>query len=261
MAFAGAGWATDIERMPNRENPFHLATVSFTRATEISASATRRVAAIGHRRSDRLPFAQPPQWNDVTTELGRIAIEHGMQLELLPRDSRRALYAASELADRMRRHDPMYQDELTWWTGNSQLPDGIPGAALNSADENSHVVVGRHFPTGPSTAGLGPLADDGAELLLLSTTYDSKYDWLRCGELLSTLLLACTELGLATCTLTHLTELPQSRDVVRNTTTGNGVPQVVIRVGCPQDAGSHPWTPRRPLSEVLFVQSEEIGHV
>lgn len=260
-AFAGVGWITDVERIPHRENPFHLAAVSFRRAAEVSDAAIRRTAAIGRRRSDRLPFAPPPQWDDVTTELRKIALESGMRLDVLPRECRPSLFAASELADRMRSHDSMYQDELTWWTGNSQLPDGIPRTALISADENSHVVVGRHFPKGQSTSGLGVISDDGAELLLLSTTYDSRYDWLRCGELLSALLLACTERNLATCTLTHVTELPQSRDVVRDTTSGNAMPQVVIRVGVPQDSDSHPRTPRRPLSEVLFVQSEEIGHL
>lgn len=175
-AFAGLGWTTDVERIPNRENPFHLAAVRFTPAGAVSDAARRRAAAIDQRRSDRLPFAQPAQWDDVTMELRKIAVERGIQLDVLPRGSRPALFAASELADRVRSHDSMYQDELSWWTGNSQLPDGIPRTALLSSDENSHVVVGRHFPIGESPAGHGIVSDDGAELLLLSTTYDSRYD-------------------------------------------------------------------------------------
>ncbi len=261
VAFAGVGWTTDVERMPHRDNPFHLATVSFSRVAEVSDTDARRAAAIQRRRSDRLPFTQLPEWDDVTTELRKVALERGMHLDVLPRACRPSLFAASELADRVRSRDSMYQDELSWWTGNSQLPDGIPRTALISADEGTHVVIGRRFPTAESATSHDTFSDDGAELLLLSTIYDTRYDWLRCGELLSTLLLVCTERDLATCTLTHITELPQPRDVVRDTTPGNGMPQVVIRVGVSHDAEDHPRTPRRPLSEVLFVKSEEIGHV
>lgn len=49
--------------------------------------------------------------------------------------------------------------------------------------------------------------------------------------MLSTILLECTMAGMATCTLTHLIESSDSRDIVRGLTRQRGEPQALIRVG------------------------------
>ena len=41
-----------------------------------------------------------------------------------------------------------------------------------------------------------------------------RWNVLRCGEALSAVLLECTVAGMATCTLTHMTEIAQSRDII-----------------------------------------------
>jgi hypothetical protein len=79
---------------------------------------------------------------------------------------------------------------------------------------------------------------------------------LRCGEALSTVLLECTVAGLATCTLTHMTEVSPSRDIIRQITGQDGLPQLLIRVGrTPAIEQQVPVTPRRPVSEVLEFRS------
>ncbi len=93
-------------------------------------------------------------------------------------------------------------------------------------------------------------------ILVLSTHEDDRGDVLRCGEALSTVLLECTVAGLATCTLTHMTEMAPSRDIIRRLTGQSGVPQLLIRVGRTPPREQHiPATPRRPLSEVLTLRS------
>ncbi len=67
--------------------------------------------------------------------------------------------------------------------------------------------------------------------MVLSTYEDSRRAALDCGEVLSDVLLEATEAGLATCTLTHLTELEASRDVVRALTGAEDNPQLLIRIG------------------------------
>jgi nitroreductase len=92
---------------------------------------------------------------------------------------------------------------------------------------------------------------------VLSTHHeDARLDVLRCGEALSALLLECTVAGLATCTLTHMTELAPSREILRELTGQHGLPQLLVRVGeTPVQAGAAPAaTPRRPLNEVLEVR-------
>jgi hypothetical protein len=90
-------------------------------------------------------------------------------------------------------------------------------------------------------------------VLVLSTDEDTHGEALRCGEALSAVLLECTLAGMATCTLTHLTELWSSRNII-GTLTGReeAMQQVVIRVGEAAAIGDvPPMTPRRPLREIL----------
>ncbi|HTQ21870.1 MAG TPA: NAD(P)H nitroreductase, partial [Mycobacterium sp.] len=73
---------------------------------------------------------------------------------------------------------------------------------------------------------------------------------------LSAILLECTMVGLATCPVTHVTELAAGREIIRDlTSTLASVPQVLIRIGIePKDELTPPPTPRRPLSEVLEIR-------
>ena len=96
---------------------------------------------------------------------------------------------------------------------------------------------------------------DWSQILVLSTPEDARADVLRCGEVLSTVLLECTMAGMATCTLTHLIEVDESRDIVRGLIEQRGQPQVLIRAGIAPPMEHLPApTPRRPLREVLEVR-------
>ena len=66
---------------------------------------------------------------------------------------------------------------------------------------------------------------------MLSTYDNERASVLRCGEMLSAVLLDATMAGLATCTLTHITELRASRDIVATLIEQTTTPQVLIRVG------------------------------
>jgi hypothetical protein len=78
---------------------------------------------------------------------------------------------------------------------------------------------------------------------------------LGCGEVLSTVLLECTVAGMATCTLTHLIEVDESREIVHSLTAQRGEPQVVIRAGMAPPVEHLPApTPRRRLNEVLQIR-------
>ena len=80
-------------------------------------------------------------------------------------------------------------------------------------------------------------------------------DALGCGEVLSNVLLEATMAGLATCTLSHLTELEASRAILRALIGGSDDPQLLIRIGVVPALGDvPPATPRRPLSDVLEIR-------
>ena len=103
--------------------------------------------------------------------------------------------------------------------------------------------------TNERRAGFG---QDQSIVLVLSTDEDTHDDALRCGEALSAVLLECTLAGKATCTLTQLTELWSSRNLIGTLTGRAAMQQVLIRVGEALALGEvPPMTPRRPLREVL----------
>jgi len=62
--------------------------------------------------------------------------------------------------------------------------------------------------------------------------------------------------GLATCTLTHITEVRTTRELVAKLLGSEGHPQILIRVGvAPPMENLPPITPRRALADVLHLQS------
>jgi hypothetical protein len=64
--------------------------------------------------------------------------------------------------------------------------------------------------------------------------------------------------GLATCTLSHITELPKSRAVIQELIDNRAVPQLLVRVGNAPVAEDIPApTPRLPLSEVMQMKVHE----
>jgi hypothetical protein len=66
---------------------------------------------------------------------------------------------------------------------------------------------------------------------------------------------------LATCTLTHITEMPASRDILATLigqSSDDITPQVLIRIGrTPSIEDVPPPTPRRPVDEVLEIRAED----
>ncbi len=74
--------------------------------------------------------------------------------------------------------------------------------------------MGRTFPVTHHRERRPEVDEDRAKVLVLSTYDDTRESVLRCGELLSAVLLDATMVGLATCTLTHITEVSASREIV-----------------------------------------------
>ncbi|MGW0026803.1 Acg family FMN-binding oxidoreductase [Rhodococcus sp. NPDC003383] len=257
-ALAAQRWSSAIERMPRSPDRQCLATLRFRRLdessdTEPSDTGARLAAAIARRRTERLPMAAPPEWPSTVTLLQELAEDAGAHLDGIGEDERAALDDVSRRISGEKRADPAYLSELNWWTGHAMFPEGVPADTLPAA--GSAVAVEREFPPGRATSETSG-EQDHAAILLLSTATDRRLDWLRCGEALSAVLLACTDRGLATCTVTHLTESEDSRAFLRGLT-GDGVPQVLIRAGVRTPPGPETPTPRRPLSEVLFREHPE----
>ncbi|CAM2765290.1 NAD(P)H nitroreductase [Mycobacterium intermedium] len=252
VSMAAVGWAGDVQRFPDPADPDHLATFEFRPADTITDDQRRRAEAMRQRRTNRLPFAEPKIWEPLETLLRNVVDCGPVHLDVLADELRPEVARASQLTESLRRYDSSYHHELDWWSGHFENSDGIPRTSLVSMDESERVDVGRIFPAGPQHPGHAGTGPDRSKLLVLSTDEDTREQALRCGEALSAVLLECTVAGLATCTLTQLTELWSSRNLIGTLTGRAAMPQLLIRVGeAPALGEPPPMTPRRPLAEVL----------
>ncbi|MEV6324907.1 hypothetical protein AB0M45_27545 [Nocardia sp. NPDC051787] len=252
-AFADRGWHTDTVRLPVSQQPDQLATILFRPWPDPPDGVHTRALAIDHRRTDRLPMVAPRGFDGILPGMRMLSSPHGVELDVLDESARPRLAAASQQTEALRRDDMFYQTEMDWWAGHPDTPEGVPPSALVSDAEFARVGIGRAFPSAPHSMRRDHI-EDQARLVVLSTDGDSVMQWLRTGEALSAVLLECTAAGLATCALTHITELPTGRKLLANLISRAGTPQVVIRVGtAPEDSEMIPPTPRRPLTDIFTV--------
>lgn len=253
VAFAAVGWATTVHRVPNPAQPDHLAAVEcFPRAA--TAGDIALAAAIPHRRTDRRRFsswAVPARLLDTLAE--RAAGQGAVFARITDPQHRLELTAAIAEAARQQAANPDYATELAAWAGRSFIAtEGVPAG-------NTLVQPARHGDTTMRAFPHGELTDpeswegDAGELIVLATSSDDRMSQLRAGEALSAVLLAATELHLASCPLTQPLEVPITRAVLRDQVLeGGAFPQIVVRVGwAPVGSNPLPTTPRRPLDDVL----------
>ncbi|WP_304528608.1 NAD(P)H nitroreductase [Mycobacterium sp. E342] len=255
VAMSAAGWEPKVERFPDPGDPDRLASITFSRSERVTEARLRLAEAILQRRTDRLPLGRPTYWDLFEPTLRDSFDDTEVALDVLGEDVRPLLAQASQLTEEIRRDDSYYHAELDWWTSSFALAEGMPPSALASDKESWRVDVARSFPIRSHADRRGEVKADWARILVLSTPQDTRSDVLRCGEVLSTVLLECTVAGMATCPLTHLIELDESRDIVRELIGGRGEPQVLIRVGIAPPMEHLPAaTPRRPLGDVLQIR-------
>ncbi len=256
VAMAAAGWQAQINRFPDPDDSNHLASIKFAPLDDVTEGDRRRAAAILLRRTDRLPFSPPPQWEWFEPLLCDAVADAAVCLDVVPDDIRRQLAEASQFADSLRLYNSTYHTELRWWTAPFEASEGIPYSSLVSAAESDRVDVARMFPVTHHSERRVQIPKDNSTILVLSTDTDSRADALAVGEALSAVLLESTMAGWATCPVTHITEVKVTRELVGALVGRHMVPQVLVRVGMrPALEEVPPPTPRRPLGEVLRTRS------
>ncbi len=255
VAMAAAGWQAHVDRLPNPANPNHLATFTFTPLAYVSDRDQLRAKAIWSRHTDRLPFSAVADWGPVEAIVASTGNRNAVHLEVLSEEMRPQLVEAAELAESLRFYNTVYHDELCWWTAPFENSEGIPYSSLVSAAEGDRVGIGRVFPASRRPERRREIPEDHAKVLLISTDDYGRADALASGEVLSAVLLDCTVAGLATCPVTHVTEVTVARELIQAYMDHDAIPQVLIRVGVvPAAEKTPPPTPRRSLSEVLRVR-------
>lgn len=253
VAMAAAGLRTGVERFPNPNDLQHLASIHFSPMDYVTDGHRRRASAIWVRRSDRLPFAPPTNWKSFEPALRNCVSRYAARLDILPEDARSRLAQASAFSESLRLYNSTYHAELDRWAMPFATSEGIPYSSLVSAAEGDRVNIGRVFPRPHHRERRVQIPEDQATIAVLSTDTDTRADALATGEALSAVLLECTMAGLATCPLTHLTEVQVTREIVARLV-GDALPQILVRVGhAPATDDAPPLTRRRPLDDVLHI--------
>lgn len=91
VAFAALGWGTEVQRLPDPDDPAHLAVVTPHQAGRPTAETTALAAAIPRRRTDRRPPAAWPVPREHLDALTRAAAREGARLEVVTASARDAL--------------------------------------------------------------------------------------------------------------------------------------------------------------------------
>jgi hypothetical protein len=256
VAMAAAGWQSHVDRFPSPNSPNHLASIQFTPIDAVTDQDRRRANAIWTRHTDRLPFTGPTDWQSFEPAVNSAVDKAAVHLDILSDELRPRLVEAAQIAESLRFYDIPYNDELHWWTAPFEASEGIPYSALVSSAEGDRVGIDRVFPITHQPERRGEIPEDHAKVLLLSTDGNGRADALASGEALSAVLLECAMHHLATCPVTHLTELHVTRELIQSLMDHDAVPQVLVRVGVvPVTEKTPPPTPRRHLSEVLRLES------
>ena len=246
-------WATEVELLPSRNSPDHLARVHFVRGAHPQSHEFDLLTAINRRHSDRRPFGTLSGSRIDTPQMREAAERCDTRLTVVSPEGRQTLAAASRLSAGVRKYDATYQAEMRWWAGHAFASEGIPSNSLAPHMESSNAELGRQFPEPRAAATSTSSIDDESAVVLLSTNSDLRLDWVNCGRALSSYLLEATVGGLSTCPLTHMTEQSGSRALVKSLAPDSGVPQVLIRIGTKPEGAVQKATPRRLVSSVLTI--------
>ena len=130
LALADAGLHATVHRLPDVDEPNHLATVELDAGSGQDTAATELLAAIPDRRTDRRPFTNWPIPEAFVRQLIERAAEQGAVLrEVSDPGTTDVLMKAIETAATAQQDLPGYQGELASWSGR-EGNDGIPKANL-----------------------------------------------------------------------------------------------------------------------------------
>ncbi len=229
--------------MPSRADPGLLAIVRPLSERSPDPRIARLARAIPRRRTNRRPFLTTtiPE-----STLGRL--RHATELEntWMPSLDAAQCRLLRELAIRARKDQlatPGYVEERRRWTElSNDARDGVPSYASEGTPPDDDWLLGE-FSGCDKGSRPDPL------VVVIGSFADRRIDRLQAGQALQRVLLTITSKGLDASFISAPVEVPSARAELRHLL-GCGVwPQVLLRVGY---GSPLPWTPRRPLGDVLL---------
>jgi len=248
IALAAMGWQATIHRLSNPNEPDHLASITLHRhpATETDITLA---AAITARRTDRRNFSsRPVDLGDIAWMGARVA-RMGVSMRRVETTS--DFKAILTQAVWQHAYGSDYAEELTMWSGRYAATAGVPARNAPLSDPASAVPSRSFAGSALDQSPHAPAAYDNGVLLALGTSVDDELSRFRAGEATSAALLTATARGLATCLVSEVLEVVETRKMLQSEIFDDRHhPQMLVRVGwAPVDAEPLPATPRRPVGD------------
>jgi nitroreductase len=252
VALAASGVHAVVHRIPDPDRPDDLAALELSLRSPVDADV-QLAAAILRRRTDRRRYSTWEVPESMRAALVQRAAQQGALLQVVTGNARRKLEATLRDAAATQDDTPAYQTETAVWSGVESGDDGIPAAnLLAAAPDPAHA---RRFTPGRLLED--PDGEpDGAVYAVIGTASDDTLSQLRAGEAMSAVILQATLLGLASCPLSQVLEVGDTRRALRDDVLdGAMAPQLVLRLGF-APSPPLPATPRRPIGEYLYAESD-----
>ncbi|MFI7599387.1 Acg family FMN-binding oxidoreductase [Actinoplanes sp. NPDC049681] len=251
VSLAAAGWHVALARLPDAENPDHLAQLRLDHRIPVTPTAIRHLQTIGLRHTDRRPTSSATVDADKLRVIVAAVASAGAGLHVLRPDQVYDLATAADHAQHTEADEAAWQAELQHWTGGTRpLGSGIPDAAIPHHTPQT-TVPGRDFGHHGNLL-VSDAHDRNAVFAILYGTEDTTLDWLRAGEALSAGWLTATELGVAVLPLSATIEVTATRAFIRHLLADLDHPYLVLRFGAHDPAdGPAPHTPRLPANQII----------
>jgi hypothetical protein len=259
VALAACGWAVEVTRLPNPEDPDLMALVQL-----IDGPADTQLAEldlqIAHRRTNRRTFdATIPSEAVVRRFAAAATAEDAHLVPVLSEEQHRLIARLTPLADDAQHANPAYRAELRRWTNRPRGEgDGIVASAIPHVDGTAQDDIPmRDFDTrGDGRLPASPGHGTEHTLVVLATHTDDPAAWLRSGEALQRVLLEIARAGWQASPVTQVVEVTSARLDLRTSLTWDSWPQSMLRVGHAQAATA---TPRRNRGDVVCNSTRPAG--
>jgi nitroreductase len=255
LALHGFGVRPLVGVLPDPERPDLVAEVRHGGEQATTPEERRLLAAIPQRRTNRHPFSDVVPSTPERHDLQRAAAEEGAWLHVVDdRAQRRELQRIAARAHGVQAADAQLREETARWTAvGPDRPDGVPASAGGPLPEPQDRWVLRDF-----TAGTGRVRAPGKDfedeplIAVLSTHLTGPHADVQAGQAIERVLLTATAAGLAVSLLSHVVEVPSTREELRDLVGGDRPPQAVLRIG---RGWPVPLTPRRPPGDLVVTEA------
>ncbi|MCA0143411.1 hypothetical protein [Blastococcus sp. LR1] len=265
VALAAQGWGAEVELLPAGGA---LGAVRLTGPAPATDEARSLADAIRRRHTVRTPFARQAVPEGLIERLQAEAEEFGTWLKPITRSEEEvATVFLISRAEEMEQGDPAYLAELeSWLRTDPGAEDGVPVGALPEGDPSERAsnwlirdfVAGQREPHAFRAAGdpdAPPPEVERPAVVLMGTDGDDRAAWLSSGRALGRVLLRLTDAGLVASPLTQALDWPATRTRMQARLSLVGHPQMLLRLGYPQEGPDAVVSGRRPVADVLRLEA------